>query len=428
MVDINTHNVVDMINSRELKDVTKWLKTYPNIQIVSRDGSITYHNAITESHPNAIQISDRFHLLKNLTDYCKEYLQKELKQRIFIPATVSTIINFNDVISKENQNRKLTLYEKYQKISYLLAEGKTKSQICALLNMDIRAYAKLIVLTDKEAEKYFLTVKNERSFEKVTYKIDRVYEVKVLKEKGYSLRQIAKITDLDRRTVAKYLNPDFTPIHNSLGKTRYNLLTSYKEYINQQLNLGIMTTHIEKEIRHKGYNGSSSTIRNYCSNWKKSKISNVNIADEGELITEELRTETLERKDIFKLLYYPLEKVKFISREQFNNLLKTSPAFAKIHSLLWEFKSILSTKDSEHLSIWIEHAKSLKIKEINSFINGINRDIEAVFNAVRYDYSNGLAEGSVNKLKVIKRIMYGRCNFDSFRIKTLRLEKMRKIN
>lgn len=47
MIDIDTHRVIDMIFSRELNDVTKWLKTYRNMQIVSRDGSITYNKAIT---------------------------------------------------------------------------------------------------------------------------------------------------------------------------------------------------------------------------------------------------------------------------------------------------------------------------------------------------------------------------------------------
>ncbi|WP_407308165.1 transposase [Desulfosporosinus sp. SB140] len=64
----------------------------------------------------------------------------------------------------------------------------------------------------------------------------------------------------------------------------------------------------------------------------------------------------------------------------------------------------------------------------NSFIKGIARDIIAVKNAIKYDYNNGLAEGSVNKLKVVKRIMYGRNSFEMLRKKLLRLEKRRKFN
>ena len=65
---------------------------------------------------------------------------------------------------------------------------------------------------------------------------------------------------------------------------------------------------------------------------------------------------------------------------------------------------------------------------MNSFVNGIKRDKVAVKNAIYYDYNNGLAEGSVNKIKVIKRIMYGRCNFNTLKNKVLKLEYYRRFN
>jgi transposase len=70
----------------------------------------------------------------------------------------------------------------------------------------------------------------------------------------------------------------------------------------------------------------------------------------------------------------------------------------------------------------------LNIEYINSFINGTARDIIAVKNAIIYEYNNGPAESSVNKLKVIKRVMYGRNSFDMLSKKLLWLEKFRKIN
>ena len=89
MVDIETHRVIDMINSRELEDVTKWLQSYPNLQIFSRDGSVTYRNAINSAHLVNLQVSDKFHIFKNLTSYAKELLYKELKKNISIPKNQS---------------------------------------------------------------------------------------------------------------------------------------------------------------------------------------------------------------------------------------------------------------------------------------------------------------------------------------------------
>ena len=58
MVDLDTHRIIDMLPSRETRDVQEWLGTYPNIRIISRDGALTYSSAASGAHPEAIQISD----------------------------------------------------------------------------------------------------------------------------------------------------------------------------------------------------------------------------------------------------------------------------------------------------------------------------------------------------------------------------------
>ena len=92
MVDIFTHQILDMIDSRDYETVCEWLKTYPNLRVISRDGSVTYNNAITNAHPRALQISDRFHLLKNLTSYVTEYLKKRLKPQVAYFGHIRTLI------------------------------------------------------------------------------------------------------------------------------------------------------------------------------------------------------------------------------------------------------------------------------------------------------------------------------------------------
>ena len=64
MINLENHRIVDMIPSRDTNDVCNWLKMFHNIEVISRDGAITYASAATNSHPDVIQISDRFHLIK----------------------------------------------------------------------------------------------------------------------------------------------------------------------------------------------------------------------------------------------------------------------------------------------------------------------------------------------------------------------------
>lgn len=75
------------------------------------------------------------------------------------------------------------------------------------------------------------------------------------------------------------------------------------------------------------------------------------------------------------------------------------------------------------------YADMVSIPELQTYVNGIRQDIVAVKNGIAMQYNNGLAEGSVNKLKVIKRIMYGRNSFELLKAKVLLHEQFRcKIN
>lgn len=73
---------------------------------------------------------------------------------------------------------------------------------------------------------------------------------------------------------------------------------------------------------------------------------------------------------------------------------------------------------------WLIRAKEFNIPELNTFVNGIKRDIESVKNSLIISYSNGLLEGIINKIKEIKRTSYGRCKFDLLRIKTFNYQEV----
>ena len=99
--------------------------------------------------------------------------------------------------------------------------------------------------------------------------------------------------------------------------------------------------------------------------------------------------------------------------------LETNQELNTLINMLRRFKEIIFSKKPRRLNKWIKDAKEINVKKLNSFITLIESDIDAVKNAIKYDYSNGLTEGFNNKTKVIKRIMYGRCSFDLLRLKIL---------
>lgn len=269
MVDIPSHRIVDMIPSREYEAVRKWLECYPNLQIIARDGSIIYHNAITDSHPKAIQISDRFHLLKNLKTYGRDYLIKQLKQKVVIPTSELESNDTSFPITQADENRTLTLLEKYDRAKEMAILGYPKTRICKSLNMDIRVYEKLVVLTPEGLEKRLQTFHEFEHEENVHQKMAIVEDVRKLHGSGFSKREICRRTGLAFRTVERYLDENFSPVHLAYGKKKSGMLLPYLDEIEGMAEKGIMGTVILQKIREKGYSGSVSNVKHHISDWKR---------------------------------------------------------------------------------------------------------------------------------------------------------------
>ena len=85
---------------------------------------------------------------------------------------------------------------------------------------------------------------------------------------------------------------------------------------------------------------------------------------------------------------------------------------------------MIYSKNPKGLEEWIRKLYDVDIAELNTYANDISKDIEAVKNGIQLAYNNGLAEGYTNKIKVVKRIMYGRNSFELLKAKVLLHEKI----
>ena len=108
-----------------------------------------------------------------------------------------------------------------------------------------------------------------------------------------------------------------------------------------------------------------------------------------------------------------------ITAKQYEQALKKYPTLSGLYALVKDFYGAIFSKKPEKIDSWIESAKKYDIPELQTFVEGLLKDLQAIKNGITYPYNNGLAEGSVNKIKVIKRIMYGRSSFDLLKAKVL---------
>ena len=311
------------------------------------------------------------HLLKGLTDAAKKFITGYFKANIGLPISASHY----DVIEPSNYWTKDMGHTDFPTRAHLLAADRKR----------------------KLAE-----------------------EAQGLQKEGYTIGEIAGLIGVTYPTAKKYLKPDFNPESAGYNTTEPSKIKPYADDIKDMLAKRQSFKEIECFIRAKGYDGAASTIRMFATRERKL------LKEAG--VTDGNNMEKIERKWLVSLLYKPIDQVKRISQEQLDVVINENPVVGKIYDIVKGFKETLFSKNADELDRWITDAEELDIEAITSFVGGIKRDIDAVKNAIMLEFSNGLAEGSVNKLKVTKRIMYGRCGFGLLKNKLLRLEVKRKIN
>lgn len=138
LVDLETHCVVDLLPGRDADTVAKWLKQHPTIELVTRDRSTEYANGITTGAPQARQVADRWHLLKNLTEMIQRALRDEWAQiRKLHPIAQTRATAFprssgDDTQKDLNRERRL---KRYEIIQYLKHKGLSQRRITRLLGL-----------------------------------------------------------------------------------------------------------------------------------------------------------------------------------------------------------------------------------------------------------------------------------------------------
>lgn len=371
IIDSRSHIVIDLIASRERQEVAETLAGYPNLKVVSRDGSPTYAAAVTQANPEIMQVSDRFHLLKGLTEACKYVIHGLFKANI-------TIERPESAVEQEPSKYNSAYWEKPAK--------------------------------EDAAEK--------RHRKNLAKKREMVEQVRELNGQGLKVSEIAQQSGLNRATVKKYIQEDYNPESAWYGRKQPSKLKPYEEKIKELLRQKCKFREIEDAIRHEGYTGASSTIRMYATRERRLIKQAAGIS---------LNADVLERKWLVKLLYKPMEELQGADAELIGRLMEEYPVVQDIYDLVGSFREILFSKKAEDIDGWLSEADRLGIDELVSFANGLRKDLDAVKNAASHDYNNGLAEGSVNKVKLAKRKMYGRCSFETLRKKVLLREQYKVI-
>lgn len=351
IINLDTGQAIDLLGNRNQDSFEAWLENHQKVSLVSRDRSTEYSAAISSSGMNITEVADRFHLIKNMSD------------------CITKVISEN--------------YADYRGL-IRAGENQPAKEVPVRKEAPVRVDSRQVMFD----------------------------EVKELQGKGFKIAKIAKQLGIARQTVRKYMSYDKLP--RRTGKNR-NGYYRYDTYVEDEYKHGKELAKIYMEITAKGFKGSRTPFYDHykylcdghhgyrsakeIEKMKKRPTDNreplVPINAISYMVDKSIRSKDM-KEDEMALV------TKLLNLKWFN----------EIYYAAASFYTVIRGDNVTPLKTWISTYEKSTITKLKTFVHGIKMDLNAVSNSIKYAVSNGIVEGYVNKLKEVKRTMYGRAHIE----------------
>ena len=350
LVDLENRRAVALLPDREAGTLAAWLKTHPGVEVISRDRSTAYRQGATQGAPTAIQVADRFHLLHNLA---------EVLQRVF---DVHLQV-FKRVEARADQGSPMAL----ESIPPPAPEPDDVQRAQQIRARRLQAYQ----------------------------------QVQHLRAQGWKQTTIAQHLGLGERTIRRYLSSPSFPERRERQDRGHSRLDPHKAYVLKRWNDGCRQGKVLlQELRERGFRSSYGSLARYLRCLKEAQGSNP-----GTIQAQRFRLTA--RSATWLVLRRPEKRIRE-EEEQLAWLRSQDPALEEAVSLAEDFAQLVRGGHPEELDDWLRRAVGSSLTAFVRFVKGLREDYEAVKAGVTLPWSNGQVEGQVNRLKTLKRQMYGR--------------------
>jgi transposase len=360
---------------------------------------------VSQVLPHATQVADRYHLVQNL----REHLQRLLDhKRSCLPLVEDTALTHPQKGHPEEADP---------------PSEETPDAVPAPI-LGTRSAAQHEDRTGTEVDFSGLTYAERQKKISRDKRLARYEEVMALYREGLGQRAMARQLRVSRKTVQRYLSsPGFPERAESVfGRTaRKSKLDPHLPYLREQWDTGIHNcSRLFVLVKERGYTGCQSGLRKRLSQWRAELPPQRwrGSPPKPRLFAQRGQRRLSSRSASF-LMLVPPEKLTPKQRQQIESMCQASPDLHTVYLLSQEFVTLLKERQAEVLHEWLKRAKASQVAELKSFANGIFRDYAAVYAAFSRSESNGVTEGHVNRLKFLKRQMFGRAHLDLLRVKVL---------
>jgi transposase len=232
------------------------------------------------------------------------------------------------------------------------------------------------------------------------------------------MRSIAAHLGLARNTVRRYLRSE-GDIPVATRPRQKSILDPYYDYIVERWQQGCPTARqLFQELCKKGYKGGETTVRDCVAHLRQS-LPEMKRPPRGAKGPMPYTGCSYSPRELRWLLAKSEKNLRPEEKANLTRFLEASDEVRLLHRLLQQFLQMVRERKLTQLQSWLEEAFSSGIAELQGFVRGIERDRAAVEAALSLPWSQGQTEGQVNRLKMLKRQMYGRAGFTLLRQRVL---------
>jgi transposase len=374
LVDLEAHQVVDLLPDRTAATFATWLRDHPEPAIISRDRGGEYADGARQGAPHALQVADRFHLVMNAIDAFERFLIRKhavLRQAVHGAGLAET------------------------------------PPICTGAG-DAEVSTDALPLSQRQRERQ----------ESRARRLARYEEICALRAAGHTIGAIAQRLAISPRTVLRLLHAETFP-ERAPRRPGPTLLTPFEPFLRERWDAGCHNaTQLWRELRQRGFTGRYGIVALYLRQWRAAPAG-------GRAGTGAYRSQSARkvagyspRRTVW-LLLRPSDTLTTEERTYLLHLHRRCPEIMVMQALVEEFITVLKERDVAGWYAWLHRAEECGIAELCTVARGMWLDRSAVEAAVATEWSNGQTEGQVNRLKVLKRAMYGRAKFDLLRQRLL---------
>lgn len=362
VVDLERRRPIALLPDRDTTTVSAWLKGRDGIQVVARDRASAYAEAVDQVLPDATQVADRWHLIKNLRNALERVVSK-MPSRLREAAKAEPATTSTSMESPEKQ----------------IASKTSQLRIPA----------------------HQQRVESNRA-----RRLARYEEVVRLHAAGRSITAIAREMGLDRHTVRHFANAPSFP-ERLPRATLPSRLDAMKPYLRARAAEGCTNAaQVRRELLAQGFKIGRSRLQEA---FRPLRLAVGSMAPASALPSMRMPSPIQVCGWLLGWKVRRGEEQCVEARQHFiTRLCELEPAVATARDLALRFIEILRDHDSIGLENWFTQASRCSIIEMHRFAAGLQADLSAVRAAVALLWSSGQVEGQINRLKYLKRQMYGR--------------------